>query len=159
MSLAAVNAIATILRADSAIMADLPGLVWTREIKRNVADGAVATPGSTPEAFDSAGRIRRCLAIIDGPEPANDFGPPGAYIGAPRLVFYCQPKETEKERLDAVIAATIARLRGRSIPIDAYGAAAVVRIAGRDGFQDDPVLTNAVYSTLTLQLDGVWWKE
>ena len=38
-------------------------------------------------------------------------------------------------------------------------AAAVVRIAGRDGFQDDPFLTNAVYSTLTLQLDGVWWTE
>ena len=159
MSLATVNAIAAMLRAESAIMDDLPGLVWTREIKRNVAEGAVATPGSTPEAFDAQGRLLRCLAILDGPEPANDFGPPGAYIGAPRLVFYCQPKETEKARLDVVIAATIARLRGRSIAVDAYAAAAVVRIAGRDGFQDDPFLTNAVYSTLTLQLDGVWWTE
>jgi len=158
VSQSAVKEIERRIKEASAIMAELPGLVWTRRVKQNVAKGSTPTPGSTPQAFDADGRILRCASILDGPEPANLFGPPGAYIGAPRIVFYCRPHQTEKDRMEAVMTSVIDLLRGKSIPVATYGAAAIVSIANRTQFEDDPVLPNAVSAELSLQLDGIRWK-
>jgi len=158
MSLDLINAIADALRNDPTISAALTGKVWTRELRKNVStDPSVQTPGSTPDAFDSAQRIRRAAVVqMQLPETRNLAGPSGAYIGGPQILFYCQPKETEKVAINTVIGKTIALLRGKPIRIPSYGTATVLSIAGRDDFEDDPVL-NAVFASLSLQADGVWF--
>jgi len=158
VSQSAVKEIERRIKEKPAIMDELPGLVWTRRVKKNVAKGPTPTPGSTPQAFDADGRILRCISILDGPEPTNLFGPPGAYIGAPRIVFYCLPQQTEKDKMEAVMVNVIDLLRGKSIPVAAYGAAAIVSIANRTQFEDDVVIPNAVSAELSLQLDGIRWK-
>lgn len=159
MSHAAVNAIATLIKADTTIMAGLTGGVWTRPIAQNVSTTSVETPGSTPDAFDTSNRIKPCLAIVGSQEPANRFGPTGAYISAPMLHFRCLPRETSKAALDTIIGKVIQLLRGKSVAVSSYGTAGVISIAGRDDFTDDPAIPNAVLSTVTLQLDGIWWTD
>lgn len=150
------NGIAALLRSDATLMALLPGEVWTRKIRRNDNPPEIGpTPGSTPEAFDSAGRIRRCVSILNGDEASNPLGPDGAYYGFPEVWLRCLPHESEKAKLHEAEERIIMRLKG-AVLAGMAGEGLCLRVAGRMGLDDDPVITPAVVSMIRVQVDSMW---
>jgi hypothetical protein len=154
------NEIAERLRSDPALMALLPGLVWTRRIRPNDGPPESPTPGSTPEAFDHAGRIRRCAAVLPGTGAVqNPLGPRGAYYAFPEIWLRCLPHESEKQKLEEIAGRIIARIEGVSVAAPG-GAAAILTVAARMMPDDDPELAPAVVDMIRVQADGVWrWQE
>lgn len=150
------NGIAAILRADAELMALLPGMVWTRRIKRN-DNGAdlPPTPGSTPEAFDAAGRIRPCASILNEMASSDPIGPAGAYHAFPEVWLRCLPHESEKLKLDAAARRIIALLDGARVAGPA-GEGVILGVAGRMMPDDDPLITPAVVDMIRVQATSVW---
>lgn len=150
------NGIAELLRADDDLMALLPGRVWTRRIKRNDNGPALPpTPGSTPEAFDSAGRILRCASVLNEMASADPLGPGGAYNAFPEIWLRCLPHETEKVRLDQAARRIIALIDG-AIVTGPSGEGVILAVAGRMMPDDDPFITPAVVDMIRVQATSVW---
>lgn len=150
------NGIAEALRSTPAIMALLPGGVWTRKITRNENPPEIdPTPGSTPEAFDEAGRIRLCASVLNGPADRDVLGPPRAYYGFPTVFLRCLPHESEQRKLHEVARLIIDRLDG--LVIEGLGGEGIVlSVAGRMMPDDDPTLPPAVVDMIRVQADSVW---
>ncbi len=149
------NGIAAILRADVDVAGLLPGGIWTRPIRRNDGTPEEPTPGSTPEAFDARGRIRRCAAILNGETTANPIGPAGAFYAFPAIWLRCLPHETEKVHLERAALRIITLLHGGRISMP-DGRSGIVTVQGRMGPDDDPDLQPAVVDMIRIQVDSVW---
>lgn len=150
------NGIANRLRGDAELMELLPGGVWTRPIRMNEnGPGLPPTPGSTPDAFDHAGRIRRCASVLNGEAPANPLGPVGAYMAQPEIYLRCLPHESDKHALNLAAERIIALLQGYVLT-GLGGEGVVLSVAGRMMPDDDPVLTPAVVDMIRVAADGVW---
>ena len=150
------NGIAELLRADAALSDLLPGRIWTRRIRPNDGPDATPAPGSTPEAFDSAGRIRRCAAVLNGQAPANPLGPSGAFYAFPEIWLRCLPHESEKQLLEQAALRIIALLATGPGVLMPGGGAAILSLAARMMPDDDPELPPAVVDMIRVQADGVW---
>lgn len=151
------NGIAALLRADPAVRALLPGGVWTRRIRRNEGTDAEPTPGSTPGAFDAAGRIRRCAAVLNGIAADDPLGPAGAYYAFPEIWLRCLPHESEKQRLEEAAVRIVALMEGARVAAPG-GGATVLRVAARMLPDDDPELPPAVVDMIRVQAGGIWVK-
>lgn len=150
------NGIAAILRADATLMALLPGLVWTRRIRRNDNPPELPpTPGATPEAFDSAGRVLRCASVLNEMASVDPTGPGGAYHAFPEVWLRCLPHETEKQKLEEAARRIITLLDGATIPGPA-GEGVILGVAGRMMPDDDPLITPAVVDMIRVQATSVW---
>lgn len=150
------NGIATLIRSRPDIMSLLPGGVWTRRIKPNTnQDGLAPTPGSTPEAFDHAGRILRCVSVLNGTASVDPLGPVGAYYGFPEVYFRCLPHETEKRLLNQAMDRVTRLIEGAVIP-GLSGEGLILRAAARIDPDDDPELPPAVVGMIRVQVDSVW---
>lgn len=142
--------------ADATLVDLLPGKVWTRPIRQNkAAAGQPPTPGSTPEAFDGAGRIRRCASISSVPETQNPTGLPTAYWGFPDIYLRCLPHESEKAKVEQAIRRIQALLHDRVLA-GPEGEGLILSLAGRIGPDDDPIIPNAVLYMVRVQVDSVW---
>lgn len=151
------NGIAAILRADTELMALLPGRVWTRRISRNTnPDGTPPTPGSTPEAFDAAGRILRCASVLNSAADANLIGPPGTYYTFPEIWLRCLPHESEKRLLHAAAERIIALLDAGPVVEGLRGEGLVLGVVGRMMPDDDPELAPAVVDMVRVRADSMW---
>jgi len=155
----AVTSIADALRqhleAQAPIMAFLPGGVWTRPIRRNDNPTAASpTPGSTPGAFDSAGRIKACASIEPG---IANFNPAQnhAYWAFPEIHLRCLPHESEKAKLEDVRRLIIMAIEGQMIR-GPSGETLHLRVSGHLGPDDDPIIQPAVVTTVTVQIDSIW---
>jgi hypothetical protein len=149
------NGIAELLRGDPELVALLPGGIWTRRIRPNDGPPEAPSPGSTPEAFDHAGRIRRCAAVLNGLAPENPLGPVGAFYSFPEVWLRCLPHETDKQRLEAAAQRIIRLTEGARVSLPG-GGAAILTIAARMMPYDDPDLPPAVVDMIRVQADGVW---
>lgn len=149
------SAIADALRSDSVLMDLLPGGVWTRRIRKNDSTPEAPTPGSTPDAFDSKGRILRCASIINGEATSDPFGPPGAFYAFPEIWMRCLPLDSEKRKLEEAALRIIELLQGRMVPLHA-GRGGILTISARMMPDDDPDLQPAVVDMIRARLDSVW---
>ena len=149
------NGIAELLRSDAELMALLPGGVWTRKIRKNDGPADTPAPGSTPDAFDHAGRIKRCASVLNGLAPEDPLGPVGAFYAFPEIWLRCLPHESEKQRMDEAALRIIALIQGAIVPVPG-GAAAVLRTAARMMPDDDPDLPPAVVDMIRVQANSVW---
>lgn len=150
------NGIAERLRGDAELMDLLPGGVWTRAISPNTnPPGMEPVPGSTPEAFDSAGRIRRCASILNGEATRNPLGPRGAYMGFPEVYLRCLPHESEKRKLHEAAERIIFLLEG-AVVTGLSGEGILLTVAARMLPTDDPVIHPAVVDMIRVQTDSVW---
>lgn len=150
------NGIAQRLRDDAALAELLPGGVWTRRIARNTnGPDMEPVPGSTPTAFDEAGRIRRCAAVLYAGTSRSPIGPETAYTGYLEIWLRCLPHESEKARLHEAARRMIALLDGAVLP-GPDGEGIVLTVAGRMMPDDDPDLTPAVVDMIRVQTDSVW---
>lgn len=150
------DGIATILRADAELMALLPGRVWTRRIRRNDNGPELPpTPGSTPEAFDEAGRIRRCASVLNEQASTDPLGPTGAYSAFPEIWLRCLPHEREKALMEQAARRVIRLLEGAHVAGPA-GEGILLGVVGRMMPDDDPILTPAVVDMIRVQATGVW---
>ena len=150
------NGIANLLRSSPAIMGLLPGGVWTRRIRKNDGPADAPTPGSTPGAFDAAGRILRCAAVLNGIATDNPTGPAGAYVAYPEIWLRCLPHESEQERLEEAALHILDLLRDGSRIRVTGGGVAFLRNAARMMPDDDPDLPPAVVDMIRVQADGIW---
>ncbi|MGN6033530.1 MAG: hypothetical protein ACTHQE_17895 [Thermomicrobiales bacterium] len=149
------DAIRQHLEAQLPIMALLPGGIWTRPIRRNDnPDGSPPVPGSTPGAFDGAGRIKACASIEPG---IGNFNPAQnrAYWAFPEVHLRCLPHESEKAKLEDVRRLIIAAIEGQMIR-GPSGEALHLRVSGHIGPDDDPIIQPAVVTTVTVQIDSIW---
>lgn len=152
------NGIAKLLRDDTELMALLPGGVWTRKIKKNDGPAEAPAAGSTPEAFDGAGRIKRCAAVLNGLAPEDPLGPAGAFYAFPEIWIRCLPHESDKQRLEAAAVRIITLMQGAIVPMPG-GAAAVLRVSARMMPDDDPDLPPAVVDMIRVQANSLWRPE
>jgi hypothetical protein len=151
------NQIADRLRSDAALMALLPGGVWTRRIRKNDGPPESPTPGSTPEAFDHAGRIKRCVAVLPGTGAVeNPLGPHGAFYAFPEIWLRCLPHESEKQKLEEAALRIIEIIRASGRVSAPGGTAATLTVVARMMPDDDPDLPPAVVDMIRVQADGVW---
>lgn len=149
------NGIADLLRADPELMEMLPGGVWTRRIRKNDGTPEEPSKGSTPGAFDEAGRIKRCISVLNGVASENPIGPAGAYWAFPEIWMRCLPHQSEKDKLEWIANRVIELIQGARVPVPGSGVA-VLRCAGRMMPDDDPDLPPAVVDMIRVQADGVW---
>lgn len=146
------------LTADDALTTILTGGIWDRKVIRNTNPPDVSpTEGSTPSAFDPASpyRIRPCLSIEASPETADPTGPPNAMWTFPVLIFRCEPKRTEKQKIETAWWLAYGLLNGYGLTLP-NGTGCRLRVIARQGFTDDPDVPNAVRDTLRLQGSGIW---
>lgn len=149
-----VNALADWLRSQSDVVELLPGGIWTRRIKRNDnGPGQQPTPGSTPGAFDHAGRILRCVSILPGALDRDEGGPPFAFAGYPEIYVRCLPVEIEEQRLDEAVRLIMSRLH-RAVITDGHDVYALSAM-GLMGLDDDPVLAPSMVELIRVQTDTV----
>jgi hypothetical protein len=149
------HGIKELTEANPALMALLPGGVWTRPIKPN-APGETSTPGATPEAFDAKGRLLRCMQIGASPGSLRDFsGPPMAYWDAPEITLRCLPHESEKRKLMEA-GRRLLTLAEEAIIAGPAGEAFLLTAAGLIGPFDDPILQPAVVYLVRIRVDSVW---
>jgi hypothetical protein len=151
------NEIAGLLRSDPALTALLPGGVWIRRIKPNDGTAEAPTPGSTPAAFDHAGRIKRCAAVLNGTGAVvNPLGPEAAFYAFPEIWLRCLPHESEKQKLEEAAQRIIAIIRTAGRVSTPGGTATILTVAARMMPDDDPDLPPAVVDMIRVQADGVW---
>lgn len=155
------GAIVAKLKADATFMALVVGGVYPYQIARNVAkEGTSKTPGSTPDAFDAAttpgslSRVRISCAVFGGTDTEDPLGPKGAWFTFPRLMFWCQPKESEKAKVRQAInrAKVVLELKPLATDTRPFG----LRFVGGRDFLDDPGVAGAVYREIRMQTDGIW---
>ena len=149
------NGIAELLRGDPELVTLLPGGIWTRRIRPNDGTPEAPAAGSTPEAFDHAGRIRRCAAVLNGLAPENPLGPAGAFYAFPEIWLRCRPYESDRQRLEEAAQRIIRLIEGARVALPG-GGAAILTVAARMMSDDDPDLPPAVVDMLRVQADGVW---
>ncbi|WP_300268714.1 hypothetical protein [Microbacterium sp.] len=149
---------AKLLRDDETLGELLPGGIWTRQIMPNSNPaGTDPTPGSTPDAFDHAGRIKRCAAVLydDVSAVRNPVGPDSAYMGGVNIFLRCLPHETEKRKLHDAAERIIALCEG-AVLTGTRGEGLVLSISARMMPTDDPNLPPAVVDMIRVQTDSVW---
>lgn len=126
----------------------LTGGAWKRPLVRT-------GPGSTPEAFDSSGRVKPAAVVPDRGEVGDGFGPRLAFLGAPEVWCYAPATDAGKTAIDAAFAIIRPLLDGATVDGIA-GTGTGLRIVGRLGIGDDPVIAGAVVDVLRFQADGLW---
>lgn len=150
------NGVAAILRGDTEFMDLIPGGVWTRRVRRNENPPDIApTPGSTPDAFDHAGRILRCVSILNGGGSLDITGPDGANLSMVRLFLRCLPHETEKAKMNLAALRAIHLLKGAVVPLIGGGAARLA-VVSRMMPDDDPDIGPAMVDMIEVQAASVW---
>lgn len=141
------------LAADLATL--LPGGIWTRAIQPWRV-GEEEAPGNTVSAFDSRGRIQRCLSITSSPlSAADDLGPVGAYRDFPELYLRCLPHTSEKEKLEQAIQLLHVAFRD-AVLVGAQGEGLCVTVSGQIGPFDDQIIDNAVLYMVRVRVDSIW---
>jgi hypothetical protein len=154
-----INVIKDIIESNPAIMANLPGGVWTRTIMRNVStEPGEQTPGSTPGAFDNGGkgRVKRSVSIIGTPESDVPNRAEGAYISGVELWFWCLPHESDKLIVSETIEAVKRLINEEGKSISILGGGARLRYAGALPFIDDAGIGGVLSRRVTFQISGVW---
>lgn len=149
------SAIASILSNNEELMELLPGKVWTRRIRKNDSTPESPTPGSTPDAFDSEGRIRLCASVINGEATSDPFGPPGSFYAFPEIWLRCPPHDSQKRKLEEAALLIIDLLDGATLPLNG-GVGGVLSISARMMPDDDPDLQPTVVDMIRVRLDSVW---
>lgn len=150
-----------LLTSNTALATLCDGGIWTRKVMRNLNPPDIpSVPGSTPGAFDPVPpyRARLSLSVLPALETADLGGPPAAMFTFPVIWIRCQPKQTEKDRLEAAWWQVYQSLQGARLTLP-NGTGCRLRVIGRLGIGDDPDLPDVVRDHVRLQGDGVWRLE
>lgn len=139
---------AELVRAGSTLDDVLTGGVWKRPLLRT-------GPGATAAAFDSTGRVKPSAVVPDRGENADDSGPPQAFLAGPEVWCYAPATDAGKAAIESAFALIRPLLDGTTVD-GASGTGAGLRVVGRQGVGDDPVIAGAVVDVLRFQADGLW---
>lgn len=138
------------LSASADLTAVLVGGIWTRRLER-IGEGA------TPQAFAPTPpyQPRPAAVVIDGGETVDPFGPDAAFQGFPEVWLYAPATGNGKAAIDQAWNLAFGLLH-RWRFATANGTGVLVRVAGRLGVTDDPVVGGRVLDRMRLQLVGLW---
>ena len=143
-----ITTIATLMSEDTTLSGILTGGVYTRSLKRN-------PPGATAEAFSASGQIIPSAVVKDQGDNADDAGPIEAFSSFPQIWLYAPTTATGRAAIENAFLRIFSLLHARSID-GLAGAGVGLRVIGRQGINDDPVLPATLVDMVRLQADGLW---